>query len=413
MKQINLIGYPDNFHNKHFLPLLENKNRYLVLCGGGGSGKSRFVALKILDRFLFESVNHRLLLIRKTLPSLRRSSFQLIHDYIRLWNLESSCNISKFNMSIENLQNKNQIIAAGMDDPEKLKSIERVTGVWIEEATELTYDDFTQIDLRLRGDLGTYKQIILSFNPIDESNWIKKIFFDRTKEDTLIDHSTVEHNQFIDTDYKKVLDRLKEEDRNKYNIYRLGLWGRLENIIYSNWNVVDKLPESFDEMIYGLDFGFNNPNTLVEIGVKDQNVYLRELLYQPGLTNQDLISKLEKFVKNRNCSIYADSAEPARIEEIKRAGFNVYPSNKSVSDGIDFVKRIKLNIESGSDNIVKEISQYSYKKDKNGNILEEPVKFMDHAMDAIRYALYTHMSMPPAAMYGVDPEPEQRMRLFR
>jgi len=253
----------------------------------------------------------------------------------------------------------------------------------------------------------------LSFNPIDESNWIKKIFFDRTKEDTLIDHSTVEHNQFIDTDYKKVLDRLKEEDRNKYNIYRLGLWGRLENIIYSNWNVVDKLPESFDEMIYGLDFGFNNPNTLVEIGIKDQNVYLRELLYQPGLTNQDLISKLEKFVKNRNCSIYADSAEPARIEEIKRSGFNVYPSNKSVSDGIDFVKRIKLNIESGSDNIVKEISQYSYKKDKNGNILEEPVKFMDHAMDAIRYALYTHMSMPPAAMYGVDPEPAQRMRLFR
>lgn len=413
MKQINLIGYPDDFHNKHFLPLLKNENRYLVLCGGGGSGKSRFVALKILDRFLFEPVNHRLLLIRKTLPSLRRSSFQLIHDYIRLWNLESSCNISKFNMSIENLQNKNQIIAAGMDDPEKLKSIERITGVWIEESTELTYDDFTQIDLRLRGELGTYKQIILSFNPIDESNWIKKIFFDRSKEDTLIDHSTVEHNQFIDADYRKVLDRLKEEDRNKYNIYRLGLWGRLENIIYSNWNVIDKLPDSFDEVIYGLDFGFNNPNTLIEIGIKDQVVYLRELLYQPGLTNQDLINKLDKLVKNKRSSIYADSAEPARIEEIKRAGFNVYSSNKNVADGIDFVKRIKLNIESGSDNIVKEISQYSYKKDKNGNILEEPVKFMDHAMDALRYALYTHMSTPPAAMYGVDPEPEQRMRLFR
>jgi phage terminase large subunit len=182
----------------------------------------------------------------------------------------------------------------------------------------------------------------------------------------------------------------------------LGLWGKLENIIYSNWEVVREYPESYDEVIYGLDFGFNNPTALIEIRIKDKQLYLREIIYLTGLTNNQLIEKLK--VENIKGSIYADSAEPARIEEIRQAGFNIYPAVKDVLDGIDFVKRYKLHIYN-SENIVKEISQYSYKKDKNGNVLEEPIKYLDHTLDGIRYGIFTHLNKSIPFEFSIDPEP--------
>jgi len=127
------------------------------------------------------------------------------------------------------------------------------------------------------------------------------------------------------------------------------------------------------------------------VGIKDWEIYLRELLYQTHLTNEDLIEKLKELIPDKNRYTYADSAEPARIEEIARAGFNIHPADKSVKDGIDFVKRQKLHILKRSVNLIKEIGGYKYKEDKDGNVLEEPVKFRDHLMDAMRMAIYTHL----------------------
>ena len=218
----------------------------------------------------------------------------------------------------------------------------------------------------------------------------------KAKEDAFVHESTVDDNIFADPEYVKILDSLINEDQNYYNIYRLGLWGVLRGLIYTKFQIIlDKQwPESVDETIYGLDFGYNNPSALVEINIKDSEFYLKEMLYESKLTNNDLIKKLERFIPNKRNMLYADSAEPARIDEIKRAGFNVYPSNKSVMDGIDFCKRKTLHIHEDSTNIDKELRAYKWKEDKNGNTLDEPVKFNDHSLDAIRYAIFTHCGKP-------------------
>ena len=137
-----------------------------------------------------------------------------------------------------------------------------------------------------------------------------------------------------------------------------------------------------------INFASGDPE--FEIKIKDKKHFIRQLIYESKLTNADLICKMKEIKINSSDSIYADSAEMQRIEEISKAGFNIYPAVKSIRDGIDFVKRHKLNIHSSSTDIINEIKQYKWKQDKNGRVLDEPVKFLDHSIDAIRYALYTH-----------------------
>jgi phage terminase large subunit len=229
----------------------------------------------------------------------------------------------------------------------------------------------------------------------------KAYFFDNPKNNTVILKTTYQHNRFLDEEYKQVINNLQHEDKMYYNIYGLGEWGVLGNLIYSNWEVISDVPISYDEIIWGLDFGFNNPSALLKIGIKDGNLYLLEEMYKTGLTNQDLIKELRKRIATFE-SIYADSAEPARIEEIRRAGFRIYPAQKDVTDGLDFVKRQRIFIHKACSNTIKEIQGYKYKEDKDGNVLDEPVKFADHLMDAMRYAIYTHLWRPKTFSLKAD-----------
>jgi phage terminase large subunit len=176
-------------------------------------------------------------------------------------------------------------------------------------------------------------------------------------------------------------------------VYAQGLWGVLANLIYSNWQVIDRLPDQYDDIFYGLDFGFNNPTALIEIREWDKRIYERELLYKSGLTNPALIAHLFTLIPNRRSPIYADSAEPARIAEIKKAGFNVHPcEKKSVKDGILFVKTKDIYITKNSLNLIKEKQSYKWREDKDGNVVgDEPVGMDDHLMDAERYGLYSHL----------------------
>jgi len=246
-----------------------------------------------------------------------------------------------------------------------------------------------QLDLRLRGETENYKQIMCTFNPLEsEAPWIKEDFFDNKKDDSFVHHSTVDDNPFIDKEYFKVLDGITDPVYKK--IYRLGQWAVARGIIYNNWDILDEFPKEFDEVIWGLDFGFNHPSALIKIGYKDNEIYLEEKLYKKGLTNNDLIEKMETIIINKGEEIYADNAEPARIEEISRADFNIKPADKSVKDGIDNVKTNKLHIHKDSDNLQNEIKTYKWKEDKSGSPMDEPVKFNDHLNDSFRYGIYTH-----------------------
>jgi len=381
--------------NDSFYPYLEDRNRYMVLYGGAGSGKSKFIAQKKILRILVgmgKGIHHKFLCLRKTQPSCRQSIFAEFKSIISEWNLTDLVTPNKSDMSFT-FVNDSQILTGGLDDPEKLKSIQGITGVWLEEATELSLPDFRQIDLRLRGRSDSYKQIAISFNPISKLLWPYNEFFMNPKSDATVFHSTYKDNRFLDKEYIERLNKLEREDPRYYQIYTLGEWGELKAVIYNNYVIETKFPKTFKEVIYGMDFGFNDPSVLLEIGEYDSEYYIKELLYQRGLTNSDLIKKLIIMIPlkhRRNRIIYADNAEPARIEEINRAGFICKPADKSVKDGIDFCRRNKLHLDAGSNNLVKEIQSYKYKETKDGDTLEDPLKFNDHTCDSFRYALYTH-----------------------
>jgi phage terminase large subunit len=203
-------------------------------------------------------------------------------------------------------------------------------------------------------------------------------------------HSTYKDNPFLSKKYIKILEDLEFIDDALYQIYALGKWAQLPDIIYRNY-VEAPCDGIFDEIWYGLDFGFNHPTALVQMGMRGGELYVKELIYKSHMTNRDLIDEMGRLEIDTRSPMYADSAEPARIEEIYRAGYNIHPAEKKVDDGIDSVKRHKLHIDPGSVNLLKERMTYKWMTDKNGNTLDKPVKFNDDCMDAMRYGIYTHL----------------------
>ena len=383
-QKINFNFVLDSF-NDAYIPLIANEARYLLLYGGAGSGKSVFAAQKILMRCLREQ-NHKFLFIRKVARTIRGSQFSLFKGLTDDAGLNEFFSIRESDMKITCKLNGNEIVTAGVDDREKLKSIYGITSVWIEEATEIDAQDFRQIDLRLRGKTQNYKQIILSFNPVDANHWLNTTAL----KNSIKLRTTFRDNKFIDEEYYEVLESLKEQNPDYYNIYALGEWGVRRTLIYKPFEIIAEYPGSFEEIIYGLDFGYNNKTALVKIGIKDNQFYLSKLIYESMLTSKDLTEKIFEKGYRKGESVYCDSAEPGKIEKLKRAGINSYPADKSVKDGIDYVRTCVIFSNERNSGINKEVLSYSYKQDNDGNILEDPVKFNDHAMDAIRYALYTH-----------------------
>ena len=229
--------------NKAFRHLLDNISRYLILYGGAGSGKSYF----IVERYLYKLLNSKkfnLLVVRKTGKSNRDSTFALFKQIIKKWKLNTYFKINESDLRIKCLLNNHEIVFAGLDDVEKLKSITfsdgELTDIWIEEASEILESDFNQLDVRLRGQ-GTKKQIVISFNPIDINHWLKRRFFDKKDDNVTIFHSTYKDNEFLDDDYKKLLESYKETDEYYYNVYCLGQWGVLGKTVFDARKLSERL----------------------------------------------------------------------------------------------------------------------------------------------------------------------------
>lgn len=387
--------------NKAYKDVKNSNKRYVVLYGGAGSGKSYYTAQHIILDCLQNPGSHWCV-IRKVARTLRNSVYELLTSLIIENDLSDLFQMNKSDMTITCIENGSKIIMSGIDDPEKLKSIANINKFWIEECSELTQKDFTQIDLRLRGKNKYPNQIFITFNPVSNTHWLKTHFFDRINSDALVIKTTYKDNSQIDEEYKAKLEQFKETDSYTYDVYCLGNWGNLSGVVFYNWSVVDSFPDCSD-VFYGLDFGFNNPSAFVKIGIRDNEFYVQQLLYKPNLTNADLINELKQFdIKG---IIYCDAAEPARIQELQNSGFNAQSANKSVRDGIDFVKAQHLNILDSSQDLINELNEYHWRKDKNDNQLDEPVKFKDHLIDAMRYGIYTHckssISVPRITTTGI------------
>lgn len=391
-----------------FFPLLKDQHFYLLMYGGRGSGKSEFAGRKCYYRCMKEG-QHRFLIMRKVRSRTRESVIELIQRILDENEMKYRYNKTDRIISFYNaLGLKNELLFDGLDDPEKIKSIKGITGIWLEETTEFTKKDFNLIDLSLREPTKYYKQIMMTFNPDEaEAPWLKDMFFDTEQQDAKVHHSTVEDNpvkELRDT-YRQRLDRL--DDQTYLDIYRWGKWALPKGKIFF-WDE-QPLPDiRFDDVFYGGDFGYSiDPAAVVRIFRKADEFWVQELIYETGLTNAALAKKAKEKGVGPEDEIFFDSAEPKSIDEIKEEGLNAKPALKgpdSVRAGIDYLKNLKIHIVEGSDNLKSEVRKYKYKEDSSGNTTAEPVKFDDHAISATRYGIYTYMKESGQYYFGFSEE---------
>jgi phage terminase large subunit len=382
----------------------EQGYKVILLRGGTRSSKTHSIMQTYLSRLLF-CQQRRMGVGRTTFPALRSSAYK---DFIELLKAErivyldptgseppdlySCCQHNKSEHTVR--FGTNEIAFVSVDDPRKFRG-PQWNDFWFNEAGDFAFEDFNQINLRLsrKATDNLLNQCFLDINPDDPDHWIKSELED--KQQCYLNVSNYKHNRFLDADTVQKIEYLRENDPAFWNVFGLGNWGeRRKGLIYPEWQAVAQgfsLPGA--ELVYGLDFGYNVQTALVAVYRKERKLYLREMLYETHLTNQDLVERLKTLRLEPTAPIYCDSAEPDRIEELYRAGFNAHSSDKQVKQGIDFCKRFSFHVSpSESPNLVAELKLYKWREDKHENLLDEPVKFKDHLCDALRMACMTHGS---------------------
>lgn len=391
-----------NINKKIFVPafyphLRDYSKRYEVYYGGAGSGKSVFVTQKLLIKAL--SDRRKALIIRKVGTTIKDSVFQLVIDTLESWKIVPYCKVNLTTYSVV-LPNGSIILFKSLDDKEKIKSITGITDIWIEEATELTLDDFTQLDLRLRAKAANL-QMFLSFNPVSKINWVYRHWFEQSQPNTLIVRTTYKDNPFLPQSYVDSLEQMAATNPTYYRIYALGEFCSLDKLVYTNWTVSEAEPPQDAQLIVGLDFGYaNDPSALVvaHIAENSKEIYVSRVVARTGMLNNE-IAALIKYMGLSKEVIIADSAEVKSIEEIKREGiYRIKPAAKgagSIQQGIQKLQQYKIIVNPQCTDIITELQNYSYRKDKNTNeYTNEPVDSFNHCLDALRYALQCVSSRP-------------------
>jgi phage terminase large subunit len=380
-----------------------------IYFGGSSSGKS----FAILGQRTIRDVmtgKRNYLVCRKVAGTIRRSCFNEIWKCITRMDLEGEFERNKSEMIITHIPTRAQILFSGLDDVEKVKSITPekgvVTDIIVEEATEIDYDDYKQLQKRLRGDTGddTIKRIALLFNPILQDHWIYTEFFagiwDDSKdyyldEKLLILRTTYKDNRWLtEDDIRKLED---ETDKYYYDVYTLGKWGVLGNLIFTNWEIRD-LSESYKVMhqfYNGLDFGFYpDPAAYTRSSYHrtKKEVYIFTEMSGTDLTNDLLAEKLKPIIKRE--VLTCDSAEPKSIQELNNFGINAVPAVKgpgSLEFGIKWLQRQKIIVDQRCIQTILELKKYKYREDRNGRVLPEPVDKDNHLIDSLRYGLESVM----------------------
>jgi phage terminase large subunit len=281
----------------------------------------------------------------------------------------------------------------GADEPAKLRGPGRHI-LYINEANLIPQASYTQLAIR------TKETIFVDFNPADEFSYVYDLALG---PEAKFIKSTYRNNLANLTKSQiEEIEALKDLDDNLWRVYGLGERGTSRDTIYTHWKLKKELPLR-GEIFIGQDFGFNVPSATILIEHYEGAIYAKELLYETKLTTNDLIARYANELDiSRTIEIFCDNAEPKTIEEICRAGYNAKPADKAVLEGIRKIKGMPLYLIEGSTNLISEINSYKWKVNKNGETLDEPVKFRDHAMDALRYGVFTKLANPTGDWYALD-----------
>lgn len=391
MNQINLNLSRKLFNDAYYPDLFNYSCRYQVFYGGAGSGKSHYVFQKLIIKGLKQQ--RKILVIRKVARTLKDSCFQMTIDTLSKFKILPLCKINYSTFTIE-LPNGTLFLYKGLDDSEKIKSIAGITDIIIEEATEITQDEFTQLDLRLRAKKEDL-QIYLMFNPVSKVNWCYKYWFESgTPANTAILKTTYKDNRFLPIDYINALERLKETNYTYWNIYANGEFCSLDKLVYTNWRIYAVTPPSTLPLLIGLDFGYiNDASALIVSRIDEENkqIYIVDEMYQHGLLN-DAIANEIKYRGYAKEVIIADSAEKKSIDEIKREGIPriraAVKGQGSILQGIQKLQQYELLVSPACTNTIVELQNYSWQKEKiSGEYINKPQDSFNHCLDALRYSL--------------------------
>jgi len=370
--------------------LLDNDKKIIVEQGGTRSGKTYNILLWIIFEYCTKNNNKVITVCRKSFPSLRATVLRDFIGILQTHNVYSEKFHNKSNSEYYLFGNLVEFIS--LDQPQKIRGRKRDL-LFINEGNELFFEDWQQLVFR------TQEKIVLDFNPSDEYHWI----YDKvlTRDDCAFFKTTYLDNPFVEDSIRQEIERLRDTDDQYWQIYGLGERAASKSTIFK-YSEVNIIPEDATLIAYGMDFGYtNDPTTLVSVYTQGHNLYVKEHLYRTQMTTSDISNflKEEKLLPN---PIYADSAEPRLINELRRMGHNIFSSIKgkdSVNAGIDLLKRYKIHLLSSSTNAISEFRNYKWKEDKAGMLTNSPEDKHNHIIDPCRYATYSILSRPNFGKY--------------
>ena len=350
---------------------LNSDKRFIINQGGSRSSKT-YSLCQLIIVWCLQNPNKVVSIVRKTFPALRatvmRDFFEVLKD-LELYE-KASHNMSE---NIYRFDNGSIVEFFSVDDEQKIRGRKRDIG-WCNEANELWFDDFQQLNMR------TESKLIFDYNPSESSGWL----YELPEAESVLIKSTYKDNPFLPESIKRQIEDLKRTDEALYQIYALGEKAVSKSNIYTNWTFVQHRPSKFTQYVYGLDFGFNHPTALIRVYWHEKDIYIEPVIYESYLTTSDLIERFNNLGIDKSIDILADYSRPEIIAEMQIAGYNVNNANKVVKKGIDNVKTFGVLCQDDP-RMKKEYDNYKWKK-IGDTITDEPVKLFDDAMDAIRYA---------------------------
>nr|QSL79865.1 MAG: terminase large subunit [Caudoviricetes sp.] len=357
---------------KNYEALNDPAIRFVINEGGSRSSKT-YSLCQLVIIYCLQNNNKVVSIIRKTFPALRAT---VLRDFIEILKELNIYSVEDHNKSehIYTFPNGSIVEFFSVDDEQKIRGRKRDIA-WCNEANELYFDDFTQLNMR------TETKLIFDYNPSESSSWL----YELPMNESVLIKSTYKDNPFLPQSIRSQIEDLKRTDEALYQIYALGEKAISKSNIYSNWSFIPHRPARFVNYVYGLDFGYNHPTALMRVYWCDNDIYIEPVIYESYLTTTMLIEKMRQLNIEKEVTILADYARPEIIAEMVNSGYDVINANKVVKKGIDNIKTFGVVCEDDP-RIKKEYENYKWKK--VGDIItDEPVKLFDDAMDAVRYAV--------------------------
>jgi phage terminase large subunit len=359
---------------------VDNNKKITCVNQGGTSSSKTYSILQVLFKLAIENSRFVITVVGQDIPNLKRGAIRDASNIVST-SLAIQSMIDRWNGSdkIYHFKNGSIIEFTSYESSQDAKNGKRNV-LFVNEANGIDYSIFAELDLR------TSYRTYIDYNPNAEF-WVHEKVLKLPNVAYFISNYT--HNPFISESITESIERLQFQDPQLWRVYGLGQTGKIEGLVF-DYKIVDSMPQYMNKEAFGLDFGFtNDPTTLIHCGISDGKIYSREVIYQKGLTNSDINNLLRSNNISKNSIIFADSADPKSIQELKLYGWNIRPADKgpdSISYSISLLKQYgTINITKDSINFIKEAKAYKWKEERSGNRTNQPIDAFNHAWDATRY----------------------------